>query len=124
MTDSNKNWISWIAQIVAAGIFLIAIPGKFTGDPMAIGTFEMLGAEPWGRYVTGILEVTAVVLLLVPKPYLGKHAIGAAVGAVVFLGALVSHIAVLGINQMFYMAMAGLVATLVVLYLRKDELPL
>ncbi|MFN8422489.1 MAG: DoxX family protein [Anaerolineae bacterium] len=67
----------WAAQIVAAVLMGQTLFFKFTADPGAVQLFTTLGVEPWGRYGTGVLELIAVVLLLVPAPYLGKHARGA-----------------------------------------------
>jgi len=125
MTSNQRN-VSWVAQIVAALILLNPMIGKFTNDEMSIGVFQALGVEPWGRYATGVLELAAIVLLLVPKPYLGRHAWGAAVAAVVTAGALVSHATKLGFEgaagSMAGLASLALIASLIVLYIRRGEL--
>ena len=58
--------VSWVAQILAAVIMGQTLFFKFTAAPESVAIFEQLGAEPWGRIATGILEAVAILLLLVP----------------------------------------------------------
>ena len=122
----TQTYVSWGAQIVAAGILAMALVPKLTAAQEAIDTFTTLGAEPWGRYVTAIVELVAVVLLLVPQ--LRLHAIGAVVATALMVGALLSHASKLGFSgdaaSTAGMAVVVLIASLVVLYLRRQELPL
>ena len=124
--SKTQTYVSWGAQIVAAGILAMVMVPKFTGAQEAIDTFTTLGVEPWGRYVTASVEVVAVVLLLVPQ--LGLHAIGALVATALMVGALFSHASKLGFSgdagSMAGMAIVVLIASLIVLYLRRQELPL
>jgi uncharacterized membrane protein len=48
-------------------------------------------ASDCGRYVTGILELTGAVLIMVPK----QRRIGAALLAIIMLGALTAHLFIL-----------------------------
>jgi hypothetical protein len=59
--------LSWIAQVTAAVILGQTLFFKLAGTPESIYIFERLGVEPWGRYATGMFEVVAVVLLLIPR---------------------------------------------------------
>ena len=124
--SKTQTYVSWGAQIVAAVILALALAPKFTGAQEAIDTFTTLGAEPWGRYVTGLVELVAVVLLLVPQ--LRLHALGALLAAALMVGALFSHASKLGFSgdaaSTAGMAVVVLIASLVVLYLRRQEIPL
>ncbi len=124
--SKKQVYVSWGAQIIAAAVLAMAMVPKLTGAQEAINTFTTLGVEPWGRYVTGIIELVAVVLLLVPP--LHKHALGALVAALLMIGALGSHAWRLGFSgdagSMAGMAVVVLIASLVVLYLRRGELPI
>ena len=124
--SKTESYISWAAQIVAAAILAIAMFPKFAGVPEAINTFTVLGVEPWGRYLTALVELTAVVLLLVPQ--LRQHAVGALAAAVLMIGALGSHAWKLGFSgdaaSLAVMATVVLISSLVVLYIRRDELPI
>ena len=123
--SKNQKYMSWGAQIIAAAILAMAMVPKFIGAPEAIDTFTTLGVEPWGRYVVAIGELLAVLLLVAP---LRQHALGALVAVGLMVGALGSHAWKLGFSgdaaSMVGMAVVVLLASLVVLYLRRQELPL
>ncbi len=85
---------SWTLRIVAASILGQTLFFKFTGAPESKFIFSTLGAEPWGRVVTGCAELLAVLLLLTPQ----WVAIGAALAAALMAGALGAHLTRLGIE--------------------------
>ena len=64
--QGSPKVVSWVAQILAAVIMGQTLFFKFTAAPESVAIFEQLGAEPWGRIATGILEAVAILLLLVP----------------------------------------------------------
>jgi putative oxidoreductase len=81
-------------RIVAALILLQTLYFKFTGQPESVELFTKLGVEPWGRIGTGVIELIASILLLLPRTaFMGG---GLAIGLMV--GAIGSHITVLGIE--------------------------
>ena len=122
--SKTATYLSWAGQIVAGAILLIAMAPKLLGAPESIELFRELGAEPWGRYIVGVVELVAAALLLVPGT--GKHAIGALIAAGAMVGALGSHAWRLGFSgdtgAMAGMATLVLAASLLVLYLRRGEL--
>ncbi|RME32068.1 DoxX family protein [Candidatus Woesearchaeota archaeon] len=106
---------TWALQIVPAVLLFMAAPGKFTGAAQPV--FEQLGVFPWGMYLTGVLEVIAAVLLLIPVTAVW----GGVIAAVVMLGALASHVFVLGINVgMMTNAFIILVTSIGVIVLRRN----
>lgn len=115
---------SWIAQLAAAAILGQTLFYKFTGAAEAVALFETLGAEPWGRFAVGAAELATVLLLLTPRMagWGGVAAVGLMVGAVL------SHIAWLGIEvngdggALFFMALAVLATGSFVGWLRRKEL--
>lgn len=117
---------SWILQLIVAGILLQTLFFKFTGAAESVYIFSTLGAEPWGRIGSGVVELVASILLLVPA----TSAIGAALSLAVIAGAIVSHLTVLGIEVqgdgglLFALALTVFVASTVILVLRRTELPL
>jgi hypothetical protein len=121
----NARIASWICQVVVAVILLQTLFFKFTGAEESIWIFEQLGAEPWGRLGSGAVELVASVLVLLPA----TAAVGALLATGVMAGAIGSHLAVLGIEVqgdgglLFALACTVLVAALVVLWLRRRELP-
>lgn len=86
--------IDWIARLVAAGILLQTLYFKFLGAEESVYIFSQLGVEPWGRYATGVLELVAAGLLLVPR----TAKIGCVLGLGLMAGAIGSHLFVLGIE--------------------------
>ena len=83
-----------VAQILAAVIMGQTLFFKFTAAPESVAIFEQLGAEPWGRIATGILEAVAILLLLVP----GMAFLGGGLTMGLMGGALGSHLFSLGIE--------------------------
>ena len=118
--------LSWTAQIVVAAILLQTLFFKFTGAPESVYIFETLGLEPVGRIGSGIAELVASVLLLVP----GTAALGALVAAGVITGAIGAHLTRLGIEVqgdgglLFGLALVVFVGSLLILWLRRAELPI
>jgi uncharacterized membrane protein YphA (DoxX/SURF4 family) len=88
-----KNAIFWILRLVAAVIMLQTLFFKFTAAEESVYIFSTLGIEPWGRIGTGVIELIASVLLLIPS----TTAFGALLGVGVMSGALMSHLTKLGI---------------------------
>lgn len=127
MTQFSKAQIvlSWLLQLVAAGILLQTLYFKFTAAPESVYIFTTLGLEPWGRIGSGIAELVAAVLLLVPS----TAAVGAVLAIGVMAGAIVSHLTQLGIEVqgdgglLFALAVVVFVASAVVLLLRRGQLP-
>jgi hypothetical protein len=117
---------SWVLQVVVAGILLQTLFFKFTGAAESVYIFSTLGAEPWGRIGSGIVELIASILLLVPA----TATIGAALALAVISGAIVSHLTILGIEVqgdgglLFTLALTVFVASALILMLRRGEIPL
>lgn len=116
----------WVARVVAAFIFGQSLFFKFTGAEESVYIFEQVGIEPWGRYATGVAELIAAAMLLIPP--LGWT--GGLLGAAIVSGAIVSHLTVLGIEVkddnglLFAMAWIVLVCCLFVVYTQRRKLPL
>lgn len=86
--------LTWIVRIIAAAILLQTLFFKFTGAKESVYIFSALGIEPYGRIGSGIAELIAAVLILLPRTTL----IGAIMGSGVMIGAIFSHLFVLGIE--------------------------
>jgi hypothetical protein len=118
--------VSWGLQLVAAGILLQTLFFKFTGAAESVYIFSTLGVEPWGRIGSGVVELIAAILLLVPS----TTTIGAALALAVMAGAIGSHLTVLGIEVrgdgglLFVLALIVFVASATILVLRRAEIPL
>ena len=117
---------SWVLQLVVAGILLQTLFFKFTGAPESVYIFSTLGAEPWGRIASGVAELIAAVLLLVPA----TATVGAALAMGLMAGAIMSHLTVLGVEVrgdgglLFALAITVFIASGVVLLIRRSEIPI
>ena len=117
---------SWVLQLVVAAILLQTLFFKFTGAPESVYIFSTLGAEPWGRIGSGVVELVAAILVLVPA----TTTIGAALAMGVMAGAIMSHLTVLGLEVrgdgglLFGLALTVFVASGVILLLRRGEIPI
>jgi putative oxidoreductase len=118
--------VSWVLQLVVAGILLQTLFFKFTGAAESVYIFTTLGIEPWGRIGSGVAELVASVLLLVPATV----PIGAGLALAVIVGAIMSHLLFLGIEVqgdgglLFYLALVVFAASTVILLIRRADLPI
>jgi len=115
--------VSWILQVSAAVVLAQTLYFKFSGAPESVWIFTQLHAEPAGRYATGILELAACVLLVVPRTIVA----GAALACLLMLGALCAHVFRLGIIVMgdggllIGLAVFVFAACAGILFLRREE---
>ena len=59
----TRTLLSWALQVLAAFILGQTLFFKFSGAAESVALFEALGAEPWGRWGSGLVELVAVILL-------------------------------------------------------------
>jgi uncharacterized membrane protein YphA (DoxX/SURF4 family) len=79
--------------LIVAIILLQTLFFKFTAHPQSVKLFTELEMEPWGRIGTGILELIASALILLPR----TTGIGALLGLGLMSGAIFFHLTKLGI---------------------------
>ena len=119
----NRRIVDWVLRIFVAVMLLQTLFFKFTGAEESVYIFSNLGIEAWGRYVSGILELISAVLILLPSTVL----LGALFVVLIMSGAIISHLAFLGVEVMgdggllFGMAVFVLLISLRIIWLRKDE---
>jgi len=119
---------SWTLRGIAAVILLQTLFFKFTGAKESVYIFTTLGMEPWGRIGSGVAELIASVLLLLPQTVV----FGAVLSLGVISGAIFFHLTKLGIalplvddhGELFALAVVVFVCSAVVLIMHRDELPL
>ena len=114
-TGKVINVVMWVLQIAAAAMFLMVGFLKLSGNPQLVGLFEAIGLGQWFRYLTGTLEVTGAVLLLVPR----LSGLGALMLFGVMIGAVITHLFIVGGNPL--MAIILLVVTGVVGWGRRQR---
>jgi uncharacterized membrane protein YphA (DoxX/SURF4 family) len=83
----------WILRLIPAIILIQTLYFKFTAQPESVQLFTRIGMEPYGRIGTGVLELIAAILILIPR-YTGY---GAILGLVMMTGALYFHLTKIGI---------------------------
>jgi uncharacterized membrane protein YphA (DoxX/SURF4 family) len=93
MSSKHVMPFFWVLRILAALILLQTLFFKFSAAEESVYIFSKLGMEPWGRIGSGVIELIASVLLLIPR----TTAIGAVLGLGVMSGALFFHLTRLGI---------------------------
>ena len=125
MLSSTQIRLSWVLQIVAAIIMGQTLFFKFSGAPEPIYIFTTLGAEPYGRWLAGVSELVAVILLLWPA----MAGAGGLLGLGVMSGALLAHLTTkLGIvvlddgGLLFAMGVVVWIACAGIVLIRRNQL--
>ena len=114
----------WILRLIAAIIMLQTLYFKFTAQPESVDLFTALGMEPWGRISTGIFELIASILILIPRTTLP----GAFLGLGLMCGAIFFHLTKLGVNfggdsLLFIYAVIVFIACGLLILINKREIP-
>jgi hypothetical protein len=115
----------WIIKLTAAVILLQTLFFKFSGANESIYIFETLGIEPYGRIGSGVVELIASILILIPRTTL----LGALLGMGTMLGAIFSHLFVLGIEvqndggTLFTLAVITLTCCLFLVFTQRNKIP-
>lgn len=117
---------AWLFQLVSAGILGQTLFFKFTAAEESVYIFTTLGAEPWGRIGSGVAELVACALLLIPA----TSVLGSLLAIGLMAGALGAHLTKLGISVqgdgglLFGLALVVFASSLIVAFLRRHEIPL
>jgi putative oxidoreductase len=121
-----KNNLIWLLRLLVAGILLQTLFFKFSGAAESIYIFQTLGAEPWGRFASGVAELIAAALILWPRTT-GLGAVGA-IG--IISGAIGAHLTTLGIEVqgdggfLFYLALMVFAGSAALAWLHRHDIPL
>lgn len=116
---------TWIIKLIAVVILLQTLYFKFSGTEESIYIFTKLGIEPYGRIGSGIVELIASILILIPKTTL----IGAILGLGTMFGAIFSHIFALGIvvqndgGTLFALAIVTFICCSILIYQQRSKIP-
>lgn len=130
----KRSFFSWVVQLIAAAILLETLMYKFGVFPElevhSIFIFYKIGQaigvpdiEPHGRFTTGVIELITSVLLLIPNIKIIR--VGAVLGIMTMIGAIIAHLTVLGIevendgSQLFIMAWVVLLCCSLTLWFRR-----
>ena len=110
-----KNAALWLLQIVSAAIFLMTGWMKLSGNEQMVELFAAIGIGQWFRYLTGLIEVSSAILLLIPA----LSGVGAMLLALTMIGAIVTHLFIVGGSPT--MPIGLLIAMAIVAWGRKER---
>jgi putative oxidoreductase len=106
----------WVVQIGLAAMFLMAGGSKLFGAPAMVALFHAIGWGQWFRYVTGAIETSAAVALLIPS--------AAVFGAMLLIPTMIGAIAAnLFLGQSVIPPLVLLLVGSAVAWARRKELP-
>jgi uncharacterized membrane protein YphA (DoxX/SURF4 family) len=114
-TPRLRTYAAWGLQGLLAAAFVAAGTSKLLGVPAMVELFDGIGVGHWFRYVTGLVEIGGAALLLIP----GFAAAGAALLAATMVGAVLTHLMLVGGSPV--PALVLLALNLVVLALRREQ---
>ena len=106
----------WLTQVALALMFLMAGGSKLAGVPAMVSLFDQVGVGQWFRYVTGIIELTAGIALLIPS----AAVFGAMLLIPTMLGAIVINVFVVPASPMPPLVLLLLAAA--VAWARRDQI--
>jgi uncharacterized membrane protein YphA (DoxX/SURF4 family) len=117
--------LSWILRLLAAAILLQTLWFKFTASPESVYIFKKVGLGDPGRIGSGVAELIASILLLLPSTVW----LGALLALGVMGGAIMSHLIVLGVVVMddhgllFGLALSVAACCAALLVLHRRQIP-
>ena len=117
--------VSWGIRLAVAAILAQTLYFKFSGAPESVYIFRTMGMEPWGRIGSGVVELVAAALLLMPS----AAWLGAIIALGVISGAIMSHLTRLGIvvqgdgGLLFVLAVVVWAGSASVLLLHRAQIP-
>ena len=126
--SSKLTVISWMCRVIVAIILFQTLFFKFTGAEESKYIFSTVlspDLEAYGRIGSGLVELIAVILLLIP----GTVWLGAFLALGTISGAILSHLAFLGIvvkddgGLLFGLAVTVFALSSVILFIHRRELP-
>ena len=111
-----RRILLWVLTLFIAGMFLFAGAMKLSAQPMMVAMFGQIGLGQWFRVFTGTLEVVGALLVLVPA----TAAFGALLLAIVMIGAIVTHLFIIGGSPL--MPIVLLAISISIVYLRREQI--
>ena len=116
--------VSWVLRLLAAAIMLQTLFFKFSASEESVYIFSTVGMEPWGRIGSGVFELIASILIMIPR----TTAIGSLMGIGLMSGALYFHFTKLGVvvrgdgGQLFIYALLVWLSCIALCIIYKKEL--
>lgn len=123
--SKNLRTIDSIVRLVAAVILAQTLWFKFTAAPESVYIFDKVGLGAPGRIGSGIAELIAAILLVIPR----TAWLGAVLALGVMGGAIMSHLTVLGLvvmndhGELFGLAVAVALCSAIALFVHRRDIP-
>ena len=122
-----KKYFPLFLKLIAAIIMLQTLFFKFSAAEQSIELFTKIAGEnqAYMRIGTGVIELIASILLFIPK----RTWLGSLLALGTMTGAIISHISILGIvhnndnGVLFLGAVATFLASAILLFINKKEIP-
>lgn len=121
-----KKYLPFVVRAIIAIILLQTLYYKFGGHPDSLYIFEKTGLGDAGRIGSGIAELIAAILILIPR----TAWLGALLTAGIISGAIFMHLTQLGIEingdggTLFGMAVIVFVLSLITLLINRKSIPI
>ncbi len=118
-----KKILPQLLCVIVAIILIQTLRFKFTAHPDSVYIFTKVGLEPYGRIGTGIVELIAGILLIIPK----TAWIGAMLTLGIIGGAIMMHLTKLGIEinndggTLFIVAIVTFVLSAIILWMKRKQ---
>lgn len=112
------RYFSLVLRLFAAVVFLAAGGAKLIGNPMMVDIFQNIGIGQWFRVVTGLVEVSLAIALLIPR----LTGLAGLLLAITMFFAILTHLFVIGGNPL--PALILLLITLSIAWLNRTSIPL
>lgn len=110
-----RNILAWVLTIVLGLLFTAAGMVKLVSAPAMVQEFAQIGLGQWLRYLTGALEVSGAIGLLIPRCRFWA----ALQIAAVMVGATITNVAILHLPRETRLTAALLVLALALAWLRR-----
>jgi putative oxidoreductase len=113
LARSTHRWRTrgvWVLRIVVALVLFYEGIDKFSTSRLWTTVFARIGFGQWFRYATGAIEVAGSLLLLIPR----ATTLAVALLACTMVGALLTHVFVMGVGPASVIVVMLLGALLVI----------
>ena len=81
--EASRNGVLWVVQVLGAILLLISGLVKLSGVEQITETFHGVGIGQWFRYVAGLIDFAAAIVLLIPSlAGIGSFLVPMMIGAV------------------------------------------
>lgn len=120
-----NSYLLFFLRLAVSILLLQTLFFKFTAAPESVYIFETLNIEPYGRIGSGIAELIAAILILIPRTIW----LGALLSLGIIAGAIFFHLTKLGIEIMedggtlFFLAVLVFILSAVILWDQRTKIP-